>query len=140
MVFRGARDTVVGDVDLVVVAADDGDGVVEKKRQRSLIQLEKASKSLAITTSSLVRIPLVFQNSVKRRTRQHLPGDGDFRHTPRVWSPSVAQFAIASGNASHGPYTIGSTCSGQLPLSLFIYTFSNGVKGQLICIARAFFA
>ena len=115
------------------------------RREKAATFTHSAGKSIQVTiTSSLVRIPLVFQNSVKRRTRQHLPGDGDFRHTPRVWSPSVAQFtaqfAIASGDASHGPNTIGSTCSGQLPLWLFIYTFSNGVKGQLICIARAFFA
>lgn len=38
----------------------------------------------------LTLIPL--QNSVQRWTRQHLPGDGDFRHTPRVWGPRFGPY------------------------------------------------
>ena len=103
----------------------DGDVVSSRKsgNVRYFIQLEKASKSqsssalllaaadIAHTRStyrrSVVRnlALLCFQNSVKRRTRQHLPGDGDFRYTPWVWSPKPG--------ARIRFYSIGSTCSGQ---------------------------
>ena len=113
----------------------DGDVVSSRKSgnvHRYFIQLEKASKSQSSplllcsascrcscwyspykrsTHTEVSVVPnlatlLCFQDSVKRRTRQHLPGDGDFRYTPRAFRSPKPRCRLWF-------YSIGSTCSGQ---------------------------
>ena len=84
----------------------------------------------------------LFHDSVQRWTCEYLQGDGDIRHTPRVWGPTYGPWIPTSrpGVFTSGPNQTWSTYSGKKHLLSFKPRCSFDSLRQFWCHIDFFFA